>query len=78
MPRCRAKDVFEFLSSQGYQDQGDRFSGGVGLLHHGGAILMLPAPEFSDGDYWYDAHVIMDILANRWVWQGTLPFEVYD
>lgn len=76
--RCRAEHVFAFLATQGYEDQGDRYETGMGLLHPSGSIPMLPMPDLIDGDLWFEAEIVADILANRWVWQGPLPFPVVD
>jgi hypothetical protein len=61
------------LVQHGCEFEGDRFELGMGWFAPDGMPFTLPEPIVG----WFDADVIDQILADRWIWAGPAPMTRY-
>ena len=64
--RFRPEDIYAFLLEEGCTYEGDRIPNGQAWLTPTLQVFFLPDPDFEDGEYWFDAFVLIDNLKDRW------------
>jgi hypothetical protein len=65
--RYVAAEVISELLKNDCTYEGDAFVAGSGWISRSGQVFMLPRPDLENDIHWFDADVIDDILANRWL-----------
>ena len=73
MARYRELDVFAFLTEHGCEFDGDTYRIGMGWFAPDGLPFTTPSPE----DGYFDAEVIDQIMADRWIWRGPNTMTRY-